>query len=121
MSTLVDCFLLVTGYPENPKSLVDKAFINKTLEEIPKIIGMNTIRDPVVLEASNNPGLEGYVPIDESNITISTYTNDSRFVACIHSCKHFDFEKVVDYLNLRFSTIRIAVKYVNEHDFENYQ
>jgi S-adenosylmethionine/arginine decarboxylase-like enzyme len=112
-----DCFLLATGYLPDANSLVDKDFLYRVLEELPKKIQMNTIQKPTVLEATNNPGLEGYVPIDESNITISTYTNHPRFVACVHSCSDFNYQDVLKFLMESFQTNKITYSYLHEADF----
>lgn len=112
-----DYFLLVAGYPSDDTYLVDKDHLYGILEALPREIGMNTIQAPVVLEATNNPGLEGYVPIDESNITISTYTNHFRFVASIHSCSAFHYPAVIDFLSRAFHTEKVSYRYLCESEF----
>jgi len=112
-----DPFLLITGDCSNPKLLTDKVFLSNILKNLPKIIGMNAIRKPIISKAKNAPGLEGYVPIDVSNITISTYIDNPRFVACIHSCKDFDCNKVLDYFKKKFNSKNIKFLHLHESDF----
>ena len=114
-----DMFLLISGNTLRHEKLTDQKFLYKVLKNLPLLIGMNTIRKPLVSVANNNPGLEGYVPIDESNITISTYTNAPRIVACIHSCNEFDAQKVVNYLKKEFVCSEIKFLIIRESDFKN--
>lgn len=114
-----DSFLLCTGFCVDKKILTDKIFLSDILKSLPKIIGMNMIRKPLISEAKNAPGLEGYVPIDVSNITISTYIDNPKFVACIHSCKEFDYKSVIDYLKNKFRCRDMKFLYFHESDFEN--
>lgn len=120
-SGTVDYFLLAAGYLTDVDRLVDKEFLYQVLEELPQRIQMNAIQKPIVLEATNNPGLEGYVPIDESNITISTYTNKYRFVASIHSCASFRYADVIEYLMEAFQTSDVTYHYISETDFDTWR
>src|SRR3989338_8060746 len=82
-----DFFLIYVGLGSENRFLT-KPLLKKILRRLPPMMGMTAIRAPLVSEAKNNPGLEGYIPIDTSNITISTYTTGKpRVVACIHSCR----------------------------------
>ena len=73
---------------------------------------------PKMLVANNNPGLEGYVPIDQSNITISTYTNRPIFVASIHSCSQFDYKAILAYLKNVYQPKSLRYKYITETDLK---
>jgi len=112
-----DKFLLIKGVCVDEKLLTDKILLSEILRNLPSVINMNPIREPIISQAKNNPGLEGYVPIDESNITISTYTNDVKFVACVHSCKDFDSQKILDYLKKKFQCKDIRFLSCHESDF----
>lgn len=114
-----DQFLLCTGFCLNTKILTDKSFLKSIFKNLPQIIGMNAIREPIISEAKNNPGLEGYVPVDTSNITISTYANNPRFVACVHSCNEFDYEKVLAYLKKKYDCSDMKFLSCRETDFDN--
>ena len=112
-----DKFLLVEGICLDETLLTDESLLTNTLLNLPPVIDMRPIREPIVSKAKNNPGLEGYVPIDESNITISTYTNNPRLVACIHSCKDFDSERVIDYLKKQYPCLGIKIFSCYESEF----
>lgn len=113
-----DTFLLLTGSCKEVGLLKNQELLYNVLEQLPKIINMNTIRKPIISVAKNNPGLEGYVPIDASNITISTYTDSLRIVACIHSCNNFDYKRVIDYLENEYRC-NIKSLYCHESDFKD--
>ncbi len=119
MKNEANLFLLVSGICEKITFLTDKKLLSNVLRDIPKIIGMNVLRNPIISEAHNNPGLEGYVPIDESNVTISTYTKNARFVACIHSCKYFNIHSVVNYLKKKFSCHKVRFLICYESEFRD--
>ncbi len=114
-----DVFLLVRGSGVELSKLVDKQFLYRVLEGLPNAIGMQPIQPPLVLEAHNNPGLEGYVPIDASNITISTYTQQPRFVAAIHSCREFPADAMLAHLQEIFGATEITYRYILESEFES--
>src|SRR4051812_27461657 len=91
-----DIFLLISGLTKNSDLLTNEAHLLAVLSQMPGLIGMNALCEPFIIVASNNPGLEGYVPIDMSNITISTYTENPRVLVCVHSCQTFNTEVVLD-------------------------
>lgn len=112
-----DVFLLASGFTEDSKLLRDEAHLRAVLCRMPGLIGMNFLRDPLITIASNNPGLEGYVPIDLSNITISTYTDNPRVVLCVHSCQHFNAEVVLNFVRESFRCKEIRSLFAAEVEF----
>lgn len=112
-----DSFLLVTGTCEDVEMLVNEEYLFSILKELPQKIGMKALLEPKITIAKNNPGLEGYIPIDMSNITISTYTNNHRIVACIHSCKDFKYDDILNYLKENFRCSKMNYLFCQESDF----
>ncbi len=113
-----DYFLLLSGEPTDAAVLTDSALLQSVLEDFPGIIDMHRLCAPVVTVAENNPGLEGYVAIDASNITISTYvTSPLRIVACIHSCRPFASEGVIEHLRRAFGLTKIRSLTCTDRDF----
>lgn len=103
MGNRQDNFLLISGKCKDLELLTNQTALARTLNNLPSLIGMRALREPIISEAPNNPGLEGYVPIDTSNITISTYTQEQKVVACIHSCREFEWEIALNYLKKEYS------------------
>ena len=113
-----DVFLLVSGCVRARGRLTDASDLRAILRELPPLVGMRALHEPVVHVATNNPGLEGYVPIDLSNITVSTYTNPPRVVACIHSCQGFEVEAALDFIKNAFACDVIRSAIVREGDLK---
>lgn len=113
-----DRFLLASGRTFAKAKLSDAKLLELALAKLVELIGMKPLRQPVVTRAYGNPGLEGYVPIDASNITISTYTVDPRVVVSIHSCRTFEAEPIFDYLQQCFDCLEIRSASVAEENFQ---
>ncbi len=114
-----DAFLLVTGDSPNLDLLIDTTLLSNVLKTLPTAVNMHALIEPIITEAYANPGLEGYVAIDASKITISTYTINPRFVADVHSCNDFDYHSVLAYLKRKFCSRNIAFLYCHESDFKS--
>jgi hypothetical protein len=112
-----DVFLLVSAQTCRPELLTDIRHVATVLEEIPRLIGMRPIGHPQVLRAENNPGLEAYIPLDLSSITISTYVNPARIVIVIHSCRGFDHELALEHVRESFACLKIRSHYCSEAHF----
>jgi len=114
---LGDRFLLASGRTLAKARLSDAKLLRLALSKMAGLIGMKPLRQPVVTRAYGNPGLEGYVPIDASNITISTYTREPRVVLCVHSCRSFDIAELLEYLRECFECVEIRSASAVEEDF----
>lgn len=113
-----DVFLLLAGVVDSPDTILDEGLLLELLATLPAEIGMNALSEPIIAVARGNPGLEGYVPIDMSNITVSTYDNNNRVVACIHSCREFDFTKALSIFRQFYQCSKIQYRLVLETDLE---
>lgn len=118
MTNFKETFLIFIGYCRNEINLTNRELFYSLLKYLPQLIEMKAIGDPIISAAQNNPGLECYVPIDTSNITISTYTNELKIVGCIHSCKDFNYNKVIKYIKSSFDFVDIKFLTFYESDFE---
>ena len=113
-----DKFLLLTIRCLDETYLTDERILRELLIDLAGAIGMNPINAPSVCRAINNPGLEAYLPVDASNITVSTYTSSPRIVACIHSCKPFELSAVINVLRKVSDESGIRYHFCRESDFE---
>lgn len=113
-----DCFLLLTARCSNARILTDEGRLADLLTRLVEAIDMNPLKTPAVTQAFNNPGLEAYVPIDDSNITVSTYTNSERIVICIHSCKPFETARIVRTLTEVADCSQIRQQLCRESEFK---
>ena len=114
-----DVFLLVSGSTRDSELLTNRPHLHSVLCRMPGLIGMNFLREPLITIANNNPGLEGYIPIDMSNITISTYTENPRVLVCVHSCQPFDSEAVLNFVRESFRCDEIRSLLVKEVEFRH--
>lgn len=98
--------LTVDGY-EAPRALLSNyQQIFDLLNRLPDVIGMTKITQPYVFpyycgrpEAGDSEwGITGVVIIAESHISIHTYPEKGIFFMDVFSCKPFDTEKTLGYI-----------------------
>lgn len=88
--------------------------LKKFLNELPEVIGMHVLTQPLVAKGiPENPGLSGFVIIDYSHISIHTFTNNNEALVDIFSCKPYKQEEAVGavtkFFNAPTSSARIQV------------
>ena len=113
-----DLFLLLTARCSDESLLTDENSLIALLGTLVDAIDMKPLQTPYVCAAVNNPGLEAYVPIDASNITISTYTIHPRMVICIHSCRRFSSVAVISVLTEIYGCYEIKHCLCRESEWE---
>lgn len=101
--------LTLDAYNCDPKTLNDSDLVKKMLDELPGMLGMKKMMEPVVMFAQPNGkrdpgGYSGFVMIQESHISIHTFIKRRFVTADIYSCKEFDSEKAVGYFKSGFNT-----------------
>ncbi|MBX2860371.1 MAG: adenosylmethionine decarboxylase [Vampirovibrio sp.] len=86
----------------DPDKISDLQYVFDVLDKLPESVGMTKITQPYVFPYSGlipeDKGITGVVVIAESHITFHSFTEKDYFFFDIFSCKHFDVEKVVDYV-----------------------
>ncbi len=104
--------------------LDNKRLVQKLLEELPSLLGMNKISKPVVLkhkaEKEEESGITGFVIIAESHIAIHTYPQKRFLSADVFSCREFDYKKVLDYIKNNFSASKIEHNLIQRGESEEY-
>lgn len=72
------------------------AGLKKFLGELPELIGMHLLTQPLVVEGiPENPGITGFVIIDYSHISAHTFTKYGEALVDIFSCKPYAQEDAV--------------------------
>jgi len=85
------------------KERIDGNKVESILRELPGKIDMSILEGPVVVKGvPENPGWTGFVIIDKSHIAIHTFDETNEISIDVFSCKHFDKEKVKEYLTTNF-------------------
>ena len=107
--------LMVDGYEADFECLRDVGHIFRFLNDFPGLIGMRKIGFPHLASFSNEDiaGVTGFVLIMESHISIHTYSNKNFLTADVYSCKPFDEQVAIRYLQQAFFIKRLDVKLAN--------
>lgn len=80
----------------SPQILNDGDGLKKFLTDLPPLINMHLLTQPLVAEGiPENPGLSGFVIIDYSHLSIHTFTKFNEALVDIFSCKPYSQETAV--------------------------
>lgn len=115
--------LMLEGYEGSPQSLSSKVLVKKALLQIPELLSMKRLTDPVIVDydGGENPkdrGVSGFVIIAESHVSIHTFPEKGFLTADVHSCKYFDSKEAVNFLKKIFRLKRLEINVVERgHDF----
>ena len=96
--------LILDAIEVNNKYLTNKEFLKTFLQEVVKLVNMNILYGPIVVEGvPENPGLSAFCIIDYSHISIHTFTETKEFYLDVFSCMPFDYSKIEKYLIKKFN------------------
>lgn len=93
---------IILDFESEKKYLNNKSFLLRTLIALPKKINMKILKGPIIVEGTKRPGYTGFVIIEESHISIHTFTDKLTANIDIFSCKDLDVKKVVEYIKKKF-------------------
>ncbi len=87
--------------------LNNKELCLEVLRKIIELTGMHQICEPVVISADSNEtlggkdpgGFSGFVMIQESHISVHTFAKRGFVTIDLYSCKPFEADGVINYLN----------------------
>jgi S-adenosylmethionine decarboxylase len=91
------------GYRGSYEKLGDRELVLKTLYELPAILGMHMLAEPVIYFAKGNDvkdpgGWSGFVVIEESHISIHTFPARGFVSIDAYTCKNgLDCERIKQY------------------------
>ena len=109
--------LMVDGYGCNHDHLQDIGLIYNFLDECPKRINMTKIMPPYVFKYEGSKpedwGISGFVLIAESHISIHTFPEKGYLSLDVFSCKKFNVEKTISYLEKTFLIKRYEKQLLN--------
>jgi S-adenosylmethionine decarboxylase len=109
--------LMMDGYGCDRQQLEDLSLIYNFLSEYPAQIDMTKIMPPYVFRyEANTPedwGISGFVLIAESHISIHTFPEKDYLSLDIFSCKEFDSDRAIFYVNKLFAVQKSEVKLLN--------
>ena len=102
--------LIYDAYGCNPKKLDDLEYCKKVLNNLVEIAGMRKLAEPMLIKADSNEtlggkdpgGVSGFVIIQESHISLHSFTRRGFVTIDLYSCKEFIASNVVNYLDKAF-------------------
>jgi S-adenosylmethionine decarboxylase len=85
--------LTLDGYGGSPDRLGDPSAVRAWLDELPEILGMTKLADPVLVEVGrrsekDSGGITGFVLIAESHISIHTFPGRRFASADVYTCQN---------------------------------
>ena len=106
--------LIIDAYDVASQSaLGDLDYIYRTLEDIPRMIGMDIMQGPFVwrCQVAHNLGVTGVVIITTSHLSIHTWPERHYLSFDCYSCNDFDHQFVMAEIQRRFKpgTIRESI------------
>lgn len=100
--------LMIDGYGGDKEKLNNKKLVLKCLDELPTLLGMKKLADPLMVWAEPNGkkdpgGWSGVILIAESHISIHTFPARGFLTADVYSCRNgMDTKLVASYFKKLF-------------------
>ncbi len=110
--------LTIDGYGGERSKLDSKELVLKCLNELPELLGMHKLSEPVVYSAPGNEskdpgGWSGFVVIQESHISIHTFPARRFLSADVYSCKNgMDQKFILDYFRRQYGLEDIESNFI---------
>ncbi len=108
----------IDGYGGNEKLLNDKTIVFSCLNDLPELLGMHKLSEPVIYFAKGNNikdpgGWTGLVTIEESHISIHTFPKRGFVSADVYTCKNgMDCEFIFDYFRKKFELKDLETNFI---------
>jgi len=106
--------VIIDGHGGDPDQLSDENVVRVILDEVPGMMGMSKITQPMVLRytgsKSEDWGVSGFVMIAESHISMHTFPERGLIWADVFSCKDFDATPILEEIKKRFSLREMDVQ-----------
>lgn len=101
---------------KNIEKLSNEEYIKSFLLELVKISKMKAITRPNVLyyehKEKEESGITGFIIIADSHISIHTYPFKKSLYFDLFSCKRFNSQKVINYVQETFGSKRLTKKLI---------
>ena len=106
--------VIIDGHGGDPDQLSDENVVRVILDEVPGMMGMSKITQPMVLRYTGSKpedwGVSGFVMIAESHISMHTFPERGLIWADVFSCKDFDATPILEEIKKRFSLREMDVQ-----------
>ena len=110
--------ITIDGYGGDANKLNNEKLVLGCVKELPKILGMHTLSEPMVLLAPENDvkdpgGWSGFVIIAESHISLHTFPRRGFVSADVYTCKNgMDQQTIIDYFKKTFDLKETEVNFI---------
>ncbi|MDO8430701.1 MAG: adenosylmethionine decarboxylase [Candidatus Taylorbacteria bacterium] len=110
--------ITIDGYGGNEHLLNDKTEVLSCLNDLPTLLGMKKLAEPVVYFAKGNDikdpgGWTGIVVIEESHISIHTFPKRGFVSADVYTCKNgMNTDFILDYFKKKFELKDIETNFI---------
>jgi S-adenosylmethionine decarboxylase len=84
------------------KNLANKRFIVNVVKRIAGITKMKILKGPIAVKGTKRPGVTCFAIIEESHISLHTFTDTNTANIDVFSCKAFDEKEVLSYIKKVF-------------------
>tara|TARA_R110000868_G_scaffold392431_1_gene663046 strand:- start:168 stop:536 length:369 start_codon:yes stop_codon:yes gene_type:complete len=105
--------LIIDAYNCFSPSLREEGVIKKVLYDITDLIKLRPLSEAMIFEVTEDmldkegSGLTGGIIFMESHFTFHAFPEMAYFSADIYSCKNFDHDRVVTYIDQVFRPLRL--------------
>lgn len=109
---------MIDGYGGDPQKLNDGSLVARCLSELPELLDMHKIIEPVMKECPDNQlkdpgGFSGIVMIAESHISIHTFPARKFVSIDVYTCKNgMDIQYIADYFKKNFGLTELETNFV---------
>lgn len=110
--------LTVDGYEGNEEALNNKDLVLECLTELPKILTMHTLGDPITYRAEPNDvkdpgGWTGFVVIAESHVSVHTFPKRGFVSIDVYTCKNgLDTKTIIEYFTKKFELKDVETNFI---------
>jgi len=110
--------LTIDGYGGDYELLNDEKNCLSTILELPNLLGMHALSQPVLVSAPDNQlkdpgGWSGFVIIAESHIAFHSFPKRGFVSADIYTCQNgLDTEKIVAYFKEKFALQEVETNFI---------
>ncbi len=110
--------ITIDGYNGSEVLLNDKQVVFNCLNDLPGLLGMNKLSEPVIYFAAGNDskdpgGWTGVVTIQESHISIHTFPKRGFVSADVYTCQNgMNTDFIIDYFKKQFDLKDVETNFI---------
>ncbi|MFZ2187897.1 MAG: adenosylmethionine decarboxylase [Candidatus Moraniibacteriota bacterium] len=110
--------LMIDGYGGSFEKLNNKELVLSCLRELPDMLDMHALADPIVYAAPGNGkkdpgGWSGIVVIEESHISIHTFSTRGFVSIDVYTCKNgLQKDHIINYFTQQFDLQETEVNFI---------